>query len=61
MTSILYLIAISLSLGALALSAFLWSLRNGQYEDMDGAASRILFDDEPRPPTPARTDTPSGT
>ena len=50
MTSILYLIGLSLCLGGLALAAFLWSLRNGQYEDMEGAANRILFDDEGPPP-----------
>jgi cbb3-type cytochrome oxidase maturation protein len=45
MTSILYLLGISLTLGALGLLAFLWSLRSGQYDDMEGAARRILFDD----------------
>jgi len=30
------------------LAVFLWSLRSGQYEDMEGAANRILFDDEER-------------
>ena len=60
MTSILYLIGISLCLGMIALAAFLWSLRDGQYDDMEGAANRILFDEEP-PPKPVRTDTPSAT
>ena len=41
-----YLIAISLVLGASALALFLWSLRAGQYEDLDGASQRILFDEE---------------
>jgi cbb3-type cytochrome oxidase maturation protein len=41
-----YLIAVSLVLGGGALALFLWSLRNGQYEDMDGAAQRILYDEE---------------
>ena len=35
-------------MGLLGLVAFLWNLRSGQYEDLDGAASRILFDDQPR-------------
>ena len=48
MTSILYLLGISLFLGAVGLAAFLWSLRHGQYEDMEGAARRILFDDPPK-------------
>ncbi len=54
MTSILYLIGISLCLGLIGLAGFLWSLRNGQYEDMEGAANRILFDDMPDQPRPKR-------
>jgi len=46
MTIMLYLIAISLALGGGALTLFLWALKNGQYEDLDGAAHRILFDEE---------------
>jgi cbb3-type cytochrome oxidase maturation protein len=38
-------IAILMGLGALA--AFLWSLRTGQYEDMDGASQRVLDDEGP--------------
>lgn len=45
MTVVLYLLAMSLFLGACGLAVFLWSLRSGQYEDMEGAANRILFDD----------------
>lgn len=47
MSGLLYLIPIALFLGALGLAAFLWALRSQQFEDLDGAASRILFDDEP--------------
>ena len=36
----------ALFLGALGLIAFLWSLRAGQYEDLDGAAHRVLLDDD---------------
>ena len=46
MSSLVYLVPIALLLGAVALGAFLWSLRSGQYEDMQGAAERILLDDE---------------
>jgi len=46
MTMLAYLIPVALFLGALGLGAFLWSLRSGQYEDLDGAAERILLDDE---------------
>lgn len=46
MTILLYLIPIALLLGGLGLAAFLWALKSGQYEDMEGAANRILFDDD---------------
>lgn len=46
MTPILGLIIISVLLGAGALTLFLWSLRSGQYDDMEGAANRVLFDDD---------------
>jgi len=49
MTGLLLLVPIALALGFLGLCAFLWALRSGQYEDLDGAAGRILFDDEPPP------------
>ena len=49
MTALLYLIPAALLLGLLGLAAFVWALRSGQYEDLDGAASRILFDDPPPP------------
>jgi cbb3-type cytochrome oxidase maturation protein len=47
MSGVLLLIPIALFLGALGLGAFLWSLKSGQYDDLDGAARRILTDDEP--------------
>lgn len=52
MTDFLYLVPIALALGMAGLAAFMWSLKNGQYEDLDGAAERILFqeDDKPLPP-----------
>jgi cbb3-type cytochrome oxidase maturation protein len=46
MTGIAFLIPVALGLGLLGLAAFFWSLRNGQYEDLDGAALRILIDDD---------------
>jgi cbb3-type cytochrome oxidase maturation protein len=46
-TSLLLLIPCALLLGAIGLAAFLWALRSGQFEDLDGAANRILFDDPP--------------
>lgn len=49
MRVLLILIPVALSLGLMGLIAFLWSLRSGQFEDLDGAAERILYDDEDRP------------
>lgn len=46
MSSLVFLIPLALLLGGAALAAFLWSLRNGQYDDLNGAAERILIDDE---------------
>lgn len=50
------LIPVSILLGAGGLVAFLWSLRNRQYEDPKGDAERILsreWDDRPKPPAPS--------
>lgn len=46
MSMLVYLIPVALFLGGLALIAFVWALRNGQYEDLDGAAARVLADDD---------------
>ena len=46
MTVLLYLIPMALLLGFIGLIAFIWSLRSGQYDDLDGAAVRILPDDD---------------
>jgi cbb3-type cytochrome oxidase maturation protein len=46
MNVLLFLIPVALFLGGLGLVAFLWSLKNGQYEDLDGAANRILIEDD---------------
>ncbi|WP_454915342.1 cbb3-type cytochrome oxidase assembly protein CcoS [Xanthobacter sediminis] len=46
MNVLVFLIPIALLLGLLGLAGFLWSLRSGQYEDLDGAAVRILNDDD---------------
>jgi cbb3-type cytochrome oxidase maturation protein len=45
MSILVYLIPVALALGALGLAAFLWCLRDGQFDDPDGAAERILHDD----------------
>ncbi|MCB2058332.1 MAG: cbb3-type cytochrome oxidase assembly protein CcoS [Novosphingobium sp.] len=46
MNGIAFLIPIALLLGLGGLGAFFWALRRGQFEDLDGAAARILIDDE---------------
>jgi cbb3-type cytochrome oxidase maturation protein len=46
MTALAWLIPVALFLGALGLAAFLWALRTGQFEDLEGASYRAL-DDEP--------------
>jgi cbb3-type cytochrome oxidase maturation protein len=53
MNVLVYLIPVALLLGGAGLGAFLWSLRSQQYDDLDGAASRILFDDDEKPPAEA--------
>ncbi len=50
MTSLLVLMPVALGLGLLGLFAFLWSLRAGQYDDLEGAAVRVLEDDDEPPP-----------
>lgn len=50
MNSLLILIPLAILFGLIGLAAFLWALRTGQFDDLDGAANRILFDeDDDRP------------
>ncbi len=49
MNVLVVLIAVSLLLAGLGLCAFLWTIHNGQYDDSEGAAARILLDDEDCP------------
>ena len=49
MTIIVYLIPVALGLGLLGLGAFIWSIRSGQFDDMQGTAYRILDDDDDTP------------
>ncbi len=45
MTALAWLLPIALLLGTLGLAAFMWALRSGQFEDLEGAAYRALEDD----------------
>lgn len=52
MTVLFWLIPIAIAMGIVGLVAFLWSMRSGQYEDLEGAAERVLLDrQEDRPIT----------
>lgn len=53
MNVLLFMIPLALCLGLIGLAAFIWSLKSGQYDDLEGAAQRILID-EPDP-TPEDT------
>jgi cbb3-type cytochrome oxidase maturation protein len=46
MEVLIYLVPIALGLGLLGLGAFLWALKSGQYDDLEGAAWRALMDDD---------------
>jgi len=46
MNGLFFLIPVALVLGLLGLAAFLWALQSGQFDDLEGAALRILEDDE---------------
>ena len=54
MSDFFYLIPISVLLGAAGLAIFLWTLRDGQYEDLDGASQRILYEEDAPRPDPER-------
>ena len=49
---LVFLIPVTIAMGLIGLFAFFWSLRSGQYNDLDGDATRILNPDEDRPLVP---------
>lgn len=49
MDILIYLIPIALVMGGLWLWGFMWALKSGQFDDPEGAANRILFDEENKP------------
>ena len=53
MNVLIYLVPLALLLGLTGLVAFLWSLKSGQYDDLEGAAWRAIADDEPAREKPA--------
>ena len=49
MESLYFLIPLSIIVVSLGVWVFIWAVNNGQYDDLDGEAERILFDEvEPR-------------
>ncbi|MFN3425066.1 MAG: cbb3-type cytochrome oxidase assembly protein CcoS [Novosphingobium meiothermophilum] len=46
MNGVAFMLPIALGMGLLGLAAFFWSLKGGQYGDLDGAAARILIDED---------------
>ena len=53
MEVLVILVPLALGLGLVGLLGFLWSLRSGQYDDLDGAAWRAIADDEPAAERPS--------
>jgi cbb3-type cytochrome oxidase maturation protein len=47
MEVLVFLVPLAIALGFIGLMGFLWSLKSGQYDDLDGAAWRAIADDEP--------------
>ncbi|MBU1287744.1 MAG: cbb3-type cytochrome oxidase assembly protein CcoS [Alphaproteobacteria bacterium] len=56
MSGLLFLIPIALGMGLVGLVAFLWAARSGQFDDPDGAANRILVDEDRPLPTNGEKD-----
>ncbi len=59
MTILLVLIPLGIALLCLAIVAFIWAVRNGQFEDLEGEGARILFEEERdtrHPPTAPSSD-----
>lgn len=46
MSVLIYMVPVALLLGLIGLGAFIWSLKSGQFDDLDGDARRILIDDD---------------
>ena len=55
MSYLVWLVPIALGMGVVGLTAFLWSMQTGQYEDLDGAAERVLLADAAETPLCGRS------
>ena len=54
MSLLAWLVPVALGMGLIGLFAFLWSMKSGQLEDLDGAAERVLLNEEAEQPLPER-------
>jgi cbb3-type cytochrome oxidase maturation protein len=59
MSYLVWLVPIALGMGVAGLAAFLWSMRSGQYDDLDGAAERVLLAEAEAPLRDETRNTPS--
>lgn len=61
--SIIYIVLpLAIVLAVVAVGAFIWAVKRGQYDDLDTPSVRMLHDDEPTPPSTGDrrdSDTPS--
>lgn len=57
MSYALWLVPVGLGMGLVGLVAFLWSMKSGQFDDLDGAAERVLMAEAADHPLPAETKT----
>jgi len=57
MIDFFFLVPIAIGMGLVGLASFMWTLRSGQYDDLEGAAQRILFEgnEGPLPDRPGPT------
>jgi cbb3-type cytochrome oxidase maturation protein len=49
MNGIAFMLPIALGMGLFGLAAFFWALKRGQFSDLDGAAARILIEEDDQP------------
>ena len=56
MSLLTWMVPVALGMGLVGLFAFLWSMKSGQLEGLDGAAERVLLDETADAPLPDRPD-----
>jgi cbb3-type cytochrome oxidase maturation protein len=61
MIDFFFLVPIAIGMGLAGLASFMWTLKSGQYDDLEGAAERILFEGNEGPVVEKRPVAPAGT